>query len=198
MSKRLMTAIAGLAVVTVLRAGGALAQTPPAASQATIDAAYSEMNCIYDGLSEDQRMMIFDNYFDPLDEEIEEIDTFMAKLQVSCAARYSWSKDQSGMADGIALHGAVVDVAILDLMDAGLKDGEALFDVWEALPVDDVDHFIDETWYDDKPFNDRMTALLLSAGVPNDALSIENALAVLESISLASAAQDIWLTAKGL
>ena len=198
MSKRVMTAIAGMGAAVAMWAGCALAQTPPAASQAAMDAVYTEMNCMYDGLSEDQRMMIFDNYFDPLDEEVKEIDTFMDKLQTSCAAKYGWSKDQRDMADGIALHGAVVDVAILDLMDAGLKDGEALFDVWDALPDDDIDHFIDETWYDDKPFNDRMKALLLAAGVPNDSLSIENALAVLESISLASTAQDIWLTAKGL
>lgn len=203
MAKRVMAAIAGLAAVALLWTGPALAQTPPsssqaAANQAAMDAAYNEMNCMYDGLSEDQRMMIFDNYFDPIDDEVEEIDMFMDKLQASCAAKYGWGKDQRDMADGIALHGAVVDIAIVDLMDAGLKDGEALFNVWDALSDDDIDHFIDETWYEDKPFSDRMKALVIAAGVPNDALSIENALAVLESISLASTAQDIWLVAKGL
>jgi hypothetical protein len=196
MSKQMLAAMAAMAAAGLM--GGAAQAQAPAGQDPKLTAAYDEMNCIYDGLTDEQAEMIFENYLNMDDKMTKQIDAAVDALQTSCGDTYGWTKGQHNLAEVIGRFGSMVDIALLDLEAAGMKNGDAMFDLWDSLPASDLQKLTDPDWVKDKTLGSRLKDSLVAAGVPNDDQSLESALVALEALTLANAAVRGWLTDKGL
>jgi hypothetical protein len=196
--------IAGLAGALVA-AGVSLTSPALAQSKYAFDvdkmshAQKDELYCVYDLLADDDLYLIADVYLDNTDEkdDIDRADRAIDAATSKCDAKYNWNGDLEGIASGVAVDGAIVDVITDDLSSTISDDKmETIFALLDKLSDADLDAIADGKAEDDGPFHQKLTAALIADGVPDKNDVMDNAFIVMKAAVDAAAQIVDWIDEK--
>lgn len=173
-----------------------LSSTPAFAqlTEAEENAELEQMDCVYNGVSDDALMALARAYEGQAD-----ISEAMAKsvntAHEACVGQHGWDEHRGTMAYEAAVAGAVVDILMNDLEDAGMASPDNLIGVWNDMADEDVAVLLVDGWRAKPDLVTRLRPTLISAGVPNSDAAVNKAMTVFEAVTYGSLLTEEWLSA---
>jgi len=167
---------------------GGVALTGAAQAQ---DAGDGGMNCVYSELIDNYDLVaeVF-IYGDISKEETDEAAQAVEAAKKSCAAIHDYSPDQLVSASDIGVLASALDYLSEDLLFSGVSEDvvDAILEAYDTLTEMDIDAIFDAIfdvdWRSDAAFYGKMRAKMVGAGVPDDAVMMDIAMAILEITAL--------------
>ena len=100
----------------------------------------------------------------------------------TCAAQHGMNEEQKATASEVGIYGATADYLAEELLFAGVDEDvvDSLFGLVDEISDADLDIMFAADWRKNAAFVDRLKAAVLSKGVPDDSVSVENAMQVVE------------------
>lgn len=174
---------------------GALAVTGVAHAQ---DGAGGGMDCVYLALADNYGIVAGAFiYCDLSEEEFAEADQAVEAAQTSCAATHSHSAEQREAAGELGILAASIASLSGELLISGVGEAavRGAMDVDDAFTDEDVEAIYEPDWRGDAAFYGQLKAMMLSAGIPDEADLIDVALSILELAALVEDATYVFMLA---
>lgn len=142
--------------------------------------------CIYDAVAAEDYETIAEAFL--YGEGTEAAEALLDKAAQSCSDRFKFSESETSAARELATYGVSIDYLseALTFLDASDDAIDGVFEIYNALGIDEIELLYDADWRDNTNFLAGLKAKLLQAGFPDD----EDALAMAYDLFEISALAD--------
>jgi hypothetical protein len=155
-----------------------------------------EMNCVHDAIPENDLYVVVDVSLGLTDEDadVEKAQGVVQKAIKICADKHSWAPGVINTAVTIAVNTATVDVLTQGLSIKLPPDMiNAMFAKMKQMSEADLDGLAGGQASGDPEFRQRMNAMLLGLGLPNDRLVLRDSVTAMEAAATRAAAISRWI-----
>lgn len=155
--------------------GGASAQQPDPQP-------LTEEYCVYEKLMASLDYEFVAEAYLANDPDDEDMIAVLKDAADGCAAQYGMNEEQKSTASEVGIYGATADYLAEELLMVGVAEDvvDSLYGLVDELSDADLDVMFAEDWWKNAAVSGRVKAAVLSKGVPDDSVSVDNAMRIVE------------------
>lgn len=116
------------------------------------------------------------------DPDDEDMIAALKEAADACASQHGMNEEQKSTASEVGIYGATADYLAEELLMVGVTEDvvDSLYGLVDELSDADLDVMFAEDWRKNAAVSGRVKAAVLSKGVPDDSVSVDNAMRIVE------------------
>lgn len=116
------------------------------------------------------------------DPDDEDMIAALKEAADACASQHGMNEEQKSTASEVGIYGATADYLAEELLMVGVTENvvDSLYGLVDELSDADLDVMFAEDWRKNAAVSGRVKAAVLSKGVPDDSVSVDNAMRIVE------------------
>ena len=116
------------------------------------------------------------------DPDDEDMIAALKEAADACASQHGMNEEQKSTASEVGIYGATADYLAEELLMVGVAENvvDSLYGLVDELSDADLDVMFAEDWRKNAAVSGRVKAAVLSKGVPDDSVSVDNAMRIVE------------------
>lgn len=167
---------AGLFATSLVGFGGAASAQEPDSQPLT------EEYCVYEKLVASLDYEFVAEAYLADDPDDEDMIAALKEAADACASQHGMNEEQKSTASEVGIYGATADYLAEELLMVGVTENvvDSLYGLVDELSDADLDVMFAEDWRKNAAVSGRVKAAVLSKGVPDDSVSVDNAMRIVE------------------
>lgn len=168
--------MAGLFATSLIGFSGAASAQEPDPQPLT------EEYCVYEKLVSSLDYEFVAEAYLADDPDDEDMIAALKKAADACASQHGMNEEQKSTASEVGIYGATADYLAEELLMVGVAEDvvNSLYGLVDELSDADLDVMFAEDWRKNAAVSGRVKAAVLSKGVPDDSVSMDNAMRIVE------------------